>query len=73
MEESAVLGMSDSFKITTYRRTAMSLGSPANCVQSAADRLRIRCMQHLWLARVGEDWAIGLPPVSPANSNVTRA
>jgi hypothetical protein len=70
-----VLGVSDSFKITTYRRTAMSLGSPANCVQSAADRLRIRCMQHMWLAFSADaEWPYGLAPGAPAKSNalVTR-
>ena len=52
----------------------MSLGSPANCVQSAADRLRIRCMQNMWLARAREkNWEIGLPLVSPANSNAVVA
>jgi hypothetical protein len=64
-----VLGNSDSFKVTTYRRRAMSLGSPANCVPSAADRLRVRCMQQSWLARAAEDWPNGLPCVAPANSN----
>jgi hypothetical protein len=54
----------------------MILGRPANCVQSAADRLRIRCMQHVWLARAREkNWEGGLPLVLPANSNavMTRA
>lgn len=70
---------SDSFRITTYRRKAMILGRPANCVPSAADRLRVRCMQNVWLARAEDadenNWENGLPPVLPANSNAvaTRA
>jgi hypothetical protein len=71
-----VLGLPESFTMTTYRRKAFTLGSPANCVQSAADRLPMRRMQHLWLARANEEnRPNGLPPAPPANSNamVTRS
>ena len=71
-----MFGKSDSFKISTYRRKALTLGLPANRVQSAADRLRARRMQHSWLSRANdEDPPNGLPPVPPAQSNalvVTR-
>jgi len=71
-----VFGKSDSFKVSTFRRKALTLRLPVNRVQSAADHPRARHMQHLWLSHANdEDPLDRLPPVPPANSNaivVTR-